>query len=55
MFEADGFNAEVVHDETEGDGSPHVSPESGGVLALVVASFCESFGKEFIGKYSGLR
>ena len=37
------FNAEVINDETEENGSPFVVPEAGIGGALVVAGYVEEF------------
>ena len=48
------FDAKVINDETEDDAAPHVPPETGGVLALVVPFFGEALFKELVGKDAGL-
>ena len=49
MREADGLDAEIINDEAEGDGSPFVPPEAGGILTLVIPFLVESLCKEFVG------
>ena len=48
MFFADIFHPEVVDNQCELDWVPFVAPESWYQLALVIASFVESFFQQFI-------
>jgi hypothetical protein len=54
MFKGGGFNAKVVDDEAEHDVVPHVPPESGGVLTMIIPFWIQTFLKEFVGQYAGL-
>ncbi len=51
----DVLHAKVVNDEGKADGAPGVGPISWGELALAVPSDVETFFKEFLGDYAGLR
>ena len=50
MFAPDIFDAEVVDDEDELDGAPHVSPEAWSRGRLVISCRVESFAEEIVGK-----
>jgi hypothetical protein len=49
MLNANIFDAKVVYNEGEHDGSPFVMPEAGGGIELVVSCLVEAFFKEFVG------
>ena len=48
------FDATVVDNETEDDAAPHVPPEAGSVLALVVSFFGEALFEESVGMDASL-
>ena len=48
------FNAKVVDDEHERNGSPLVSPQARSEGALVVPAELEALGEEVVGKFAGL-
>ena len=48
VFFADIFHSEVVDNQCDLDWAPFVAPESWYQLALVIASFVESFFQQFI-------
>jgi hypothetical protein len=49
MRQADGFNPKIVHHEAEGDGAPNMTPQTTGVLTVIVSFEVESFLKKFVG------
>ena len=49
MLDANIFDAKVVDDESEHDGSPFEPPEAGGGIKLVVSCRVEAFFEEFVG------
>ena len=49
-----GFDTKVVNDKAKRDVAPHVAPEAGSVLALIVALSVETLFEELVGKNAGL-
>ena len=49
------LDAEVVHNQGEGDRAMYVAPQPGGVSAFEVAVFGEAFAQEIVGDLAGLR
>ncbi len=49
-----GMDPKVVNDKAKFDVAPHVAPEAGSVLALVVALGIEALFEELVGKNAGL-
>ncbi len=54
MFEGGGFNATVVDNKAEHDVAPHVPPEAGGVLTMIIPFCVQTFLEEFVVQYAGL-
>ncbi len=54
VFEGGGINAKVVDDEAEHDVMPHVPPEAGGMLTMIIPFCVQTFLEEFVGQYAGL-
>ncbi len=50
VFEGGGFNAKVVNDEAEHDVAPHVPPEAGGVLTMIIPFGVKRFWRNLLDK-----
>ena len=54
MLLANIFNAEVINDKDELNGTPFMAPETRGGGSLIIAGFVQAFAEQVVGKLAGL-